>query len=255
MSETLFKQQTDGTIRNEKEINDLNTLSHAKACLCIEPELRLTTTDYELFDKEGLQSLSIFEQLIQLLSKRGGKVLHAYAGRGVLLDLLSDTLEREAYGIEPDSEKVAEYENRCAQDIFIEACPCYNMPILDFSTDKQYDLIIMTPGILLPREKSSLRLAKKDLGAYTEKYAAEIKHLSQFLTEKGFLVTITQDFYAAKTFYNVLSTIQAQVEESVQLRGIKVFPKPIPYGKKQFLTDYVPLMNYCTAGIFTNLTN
>jgi len=256
MSETLFKQQTDGTIKHEKEINDLNTLSHAKACLVVEPEMRLSTTDYNSFEKDGQQALTVFEQVIQLLSKRGAKVLHAFAGSGTVLDLMSDTLEREAYGIEPNKEKVKQYESRCEQDMFMqEARPCACCEIKDYTSDEKFDLIIMSPPILLPREKSSKRLADKDFNEYTEEYAANVKHLSSMLSENGFLVTITQDFYAAKTYYNTLSKIQNLVQEELQLRGMKIFPKPIPYEKKQFLTDYVPLMNYCVAGIFSNLTN
>ena len=135
MSETLFKQQTDGSIRNEKEINDLNTLSHAKACLVVEPELRLSTTDYNSFEKDGLQALAVFEQIIQLLSKRGAKVLHAFSGSGTILDLMTDTLEREAYGIEPNEAKVNEDESRCEQDMFMqEARPCASTELTISST-------------------------------------------------------------------------------------------------------------------------
>ena len=256
MSETLFKQQTDGSIKNEKEINDLNTLSHAKACLVVEPEVRLSTTDYNSFEKDGLQALAVFEQIIQLLSKRGAKVLHAFSGSGTVLDLMSDTLEREAYGIEPNEEKVNEYESRCEQDMFMqEARPCARCKITEYRTEDKFDLIIVTPPILLPREKSSKRLADKDFNEYTEEYAGNVLHLGKMLSENGFLVTISQDFYAAKTYYNTLTRIQNLVQDELQLRGIKIFPKPIPYEKKQFLTDYVPLVNYCVVGIFSNLTN
>ena len=249
--DSLQKQKIEGFKDYSNTLNTLSAKQFSKFLITTE-EVRPKVNDLRNFVKNGIKPFFAVKQLIEFFTAEGDLVLDVFSGTGETLKMLSD-LDRQAIGIERDSEQILNYKHAVLSDSFLKDFKVIEGDALEVSTNlkEKFDFIFVDPPVKSHRMFDEMdSIGDRSLKYYTDYLVSLLDSLSFRLKEGKYLVCLLQDFYF-KGQYFMLPAIVANQVSNLKFKGIKIYSRQLDVNNIPNKRVYAPVQNHFYALIFT----